>query len=90
MFCVFVLLNCSIFLCRAAVEELAVSTHNLPITSLSRDVQVPEKDGKEHEGACARTLGESTTWAEHEPTGADPSFPIWKEGIFMDIVHSIT
>lgn len=53
-------------------------------------MQVLEKDGKEHEGVCVRNLGESTTWAEHEATEVDPSFPIWKEGIFMDIVHSIT
>lgn len=49
MFHGFVLLNCSIFLDRAAGEALTVSTHHQAITYLSRDVQGLSTAGKQHQ-----------------------------------------
>lgn len=49
MFRGFVLLNCSIFLDRAAGEALTLSTHHRPIACLSHDVQVLSTAGKQHQ-----------------------------------------
>ena len=65
MFHGLVLLNCSVFLDRAAGEALTVSTHHRPVTYLSGDVQGLSTAGTAS-GAGVRASGKGTTW--HPPS----------------------
>lgn len=61
MFHGLVLLNCSVFLDRAAGEALTVSTHHRPVTYLSGDVQGLSTAGTAL-GAGVRASRKGTTW----------------------------